>query len=320
MEAIDQAEFHFSQGAGMAVAVMVGFLVFAVALDLTWAQFRRVLRSPKAPGIGLIAQFLVLPAVAFLVGILLVGTPSVAIGLLLVTCCPGGALSNYLTGVARGDVATSISMTAVSTVIGVFLTPLLFAFWASLNSETAPLLHEVVIDFRKVVMMLMIMLLLPVASGMLVRARRPEMADNIRLWARRAAMLVFATVVTLVLGSNFELLVEFAVLALLPVLLTFATAVVLGWGLARTTGLTPTKRRAVAIEVAMQNVALAIGMAMAFFPSLAGVAVTSALWGVVHLTFGSALAVAWKRVPVAEAELGRDAGMSVSRKNLRPPG
>lgn len=66
MEAIDQAEFHFSQSAGVAIAVMVGFLVFAVALDLTWVQFRRVLKSPKAPGIGLVAQFLVLPAVAFL--------------------------------------------------------------------------------------------------------------------------------------------------------------------------------------------------------------------------------------------------------------
>jgi BASS family bile acid:Na+ symporter len=210
-------------------------------------------------------------------------------------------------------------MTAVSTVIGVFLTPLLFAFWASLNSETAPLLREVVIDSRKVVMMLVIMLLLPVGSGMLVRAKRPDVADNIRRWVRRAGMLVFATVVTLVLGSNFELLVDFAALALLPVLLTFATAVLFGWGLARTTGLAPAKRRAVAIEVAMQNVALAIGMAVAFFPSLAGVAVTSALWGVVHLTFGLALALAWKRVPVAEAELGRDPKMSASQKNLRPP-
>jgi bile acid:Na+ symporter, BASS family len=289
----------------MAVAVMVGFLVFAVALDLTWAQFRRVLKNPKAPGIGLVAQFLILPMVAFGVGHLLASTASVAIGLLLVTCCPGGALSNYLTGVARGDVATSISMTGVSTIIGVFLTPLLFAFWASMNSETAPLLREVVIDFKKVVMMLMIMLLLPVGSGMLVRAKRPDMADNIRLWVRRAAMLVFATVVALVLGSNFELLVDFAVLALLPVLLTFATAVVLGWGLARTTGLVPAERRAVAIEVAMQNVALAIGMAVAFFPSLAGVAVTSALWGVVHLTFGFALAAAWKRVPLAQPVAGK---------------
>jgi BASS family bile acid:Na+ symporter len=94
VEAIDQAPFNFSPTVGLAVGVMVGFLVFAVALDLTWAQFHRVLRRPKAPLIGLVAQYLVLPSVAFGVGLVMVDTPSIALGLLLVTCCPAGALSN----------------------------------------------------------------------------------------------------------------------------------------------------------------------------------------------------------------------------------
>src|SRR5690554_1815420 len=114
MQKIDQALFNFSPTAGLAVAVMVGFLVFAVSLDLTWDQFARVLKKPKAPGIGLLAQYLVLPAAAFGVGLFMASTPSIALGLLLVACCPAGALSNYLTGVARGSVATSVSMTAVS--------------------------------------------------------------------------------------------------------------------------------------------------------------------------------------------------------------
>ena len=98
MEAIDQAQFNFSPAAGLAVAVMVGFLVFAVALDLTWDQFQRVLTRPKAPLIGLVAQYLILPSVAFGISLMMADTPSIALGLLLVTCCPAGALSNYLTG------------------------------------------------------------------------------------------------------------------------------------------------------------------------------------------------------------------------------
>lgn len=94
MDAIDQAPFNFSPTVGLVVAVMVGFLVFAVALDLTWDQFYRVLRRPRAPLIGLAAQFLVLPGVAFAVAVTTVDTPSIALGLLLVTCCPAGALSN----------------------------------------------------------------------------------------------------------------------------------------------------------------------------------------------------------------------------------
>ena len=125
MEAIDQAQFNFSPTIGLAVSVMVGFLVFAVALDLTWEQFHRVLRRPKAPLIGLVAQYVILPGVAFGVALMTVDTPSIALGLLLVACCPAGALSNYLTGVARGSVATSVSMTAISTLFSIAAIPLL---------------------------------------------------------------------------------------------------------------------------------------------------------------------------------------------------
>ena len=187
MEAIDQAQFNFSPAAGLAVAVMVGFLVFAVALDLTWDQFQRVLTRPKAPLIGLVAQYLILPSVAFGIGLTTVGTPSIALGLLLVTCCPAGALSNYLTGVARGSVATSVSMTAISTLFSIAATPVLFAFWASMNPDTTAVLQRIDIDPRRVIVMLVIMLVVPVTTGMLIRARRPDTADRIRAPSRRLA-------------------------------------------------------------------------------------------------------------------------------------
>jgi BASS family bile acid:Na+ symporter len=278
---------------------MVGFLVFAVALDLKFGHFVRVLRAPRAPGIGLIAQFVILPAVAWSVGLFFAATPSVALGLLLVACCPGGALSNYLTGVARGDVATSISMTAVSTLVCVIATPLLFAFWASMNPATTEILRRIDIDPRRVVLMLSIMLLVPVSAGMLIRARRPDAADRMRRWVRRGAGVVFGGVVLMVIGANLGTLLQFAIGALPPVVLTFAVAVTLGWVLARGAGLVAAQRRAVALEVGMQNVALAIAMGVAFFPALSGVAITALLWGVVHLIFGPALALTWKRVSPA---------------------
>lgn len=300
MAAIDQAAFNFNPQAGLVVAVMVGFLVFAVALDLTWDQFRRALREPKAPGVGLLAQYLILPAVAFGIGLLMAGTPSIALGLLLVACCPAGALSNYLTGVARGSVATSVSMTAISSLTSVATTPLLFAFWASLNPATSAVLQQINIDPRRVVMVLVIMLIAPIAAGMFIRARHPQTADQIRLWVRRIAGIVFAMVVGIFLLGNIKVLGSFARDALPPVLITFAVAVTLGWGLARVSGLMAASRRAVALEVAFQNVALAIGLAVTFFPALAGVAITSILWGVVHLTLGFAIAAMWMRMPITD--------------------
>src|SRR5690554_2994608 len=154
----------------MIVGVMVGFLVFAVSLDLTWEKLLRVLKRPKAPAIGLVAQFGILPAIAFLAGLYLTEAPGIALGLLRVTCCPGGALSNYLTGVAKGDVATSISMTTVSTLFNIILTPVLFAFWASLNPSTLTLLQNISMSPQRVIMTLLIMLFIPVAAGILLQA------------------------------------------------------------------------------------------------------------------------------------------------------
>lgn len=300
MEPIDQALFNFSPRAGLAVAVMVGFLVFAVALDLTWDQFRRIFRSPRAPGVGLAAQYLILPAAAFGIGMLMAATPSIALGLLLVACCPAGALSNYLTSVARGSVATSVSMTAISTLFSIVVTPLLFAFWASMNPGTRAVIERIEIEPVRVFMVLLIMLVVPVTTGMLIRARKPGTADNIRLWVRRIAGLVFAVVVAVLLLGNISVLGSFASIALPPVLVTFAVAVLVGWGLARVSGLVAADRRAVTLEVAFQNVALAIGLAVAFFPDMAGVAITSILWGVVHLTAGFAIAAMWMRMPVPD--------------------
>jgi bile acid:Na+ symporter, BASS family len=303
MDAIDQAPFNFSPTVGLVVAVMVGFLVFAVALDLTWDQFYRVLRRPRAPLIGLAAQFLVLPGVAFAVAVTTVDTPSIALGLLLVTCCPAGALSNYLTGVARGNVATSVSMTAISTLFSIVLTPLLFGFWATANPSTRAVLQRIEIEPARVIVTLVVMLIAPVTAGMLIRARWAQQADRMRLWSRRLAGVVFGVVVAILLLGNIRVLGTFAGTALPPVLATFTVAVALGWGLARLSGLLAADRRAVTLEIAFQNVALAIGMAVVFFPALAGVAITAIMWGVVHLTLGFALAAIWMRVPITDGSL-----------------
>ena len=296
MDDIDQIPFNFDPRIGMMVGVMVGFLVFAVSLDLTREKLLRVFKRPKAPTIGLVAQFGILPAIAFLVGLYLTEAPSIALGLLLVTCCPGGALSNYLTGVAKGDVATSISMTTVSTLFSIILTPVLFAFWASLNSSTLAVIQNIRMDPQRVIMTLLIMLVIPVTAGMLLRAKRPDTANRIRKAVRLIAGIVFAVIVSIIIGSNFKSLALLAHTALFPVVLTFVVAVGLGWGIGSLAGLMAAERRAVAIEVAFQNVALAIGLGIAFFPSLAGIAAVSILWGIVHLTLGTGLALIWSRI------------------------
>ncbi|MDF9798217.1 BASS family bile acid:Na+ symporter [Catalinimonas alkaloidigena] len=298
MDDINQIPFNFDPRIGLIVGIMVGFLVFAVSLDLTWAKVMSVLKNPKAPIIGLLAQFGILPAIAFLAGLYLSDAASIALGLLLVTCCPGGALSNYLTGVAKGDVATSISMTTVSTLFSIVLTPVLFTFWASMNTSTLEVLQNISMDPQQVIISLLIMLVVPVTAGMLLRANRPHTANHIRGMVRLIAGIVFFVIVAMLIGSNFKSLALLAQVALFPVLFTFVFAVGLGWGIGWVVGLLAAERRAVAIEVAFQNVALAIGLGITFFPSLGGIVAVAILWGIVHLLLGSGLALGWSHIRI----------------------
>jgi BASS family bile acid:Na+ symporter len=297
MDGIDRAEFQFDPRFGIVVGILVAIMVFAIALDLRWEHFKRILRSPRPIVVGMVAQLAFMPALAFLVARAMVHTPSVALGLLLVACCPGGAVSTYLTGVARGDVATSVTLSTLNTVTSIVTLPLIFGLWASANPTTAGLLREVGVDPVKLVMMFVVTVALPILAGMLLHARRPDLADRIRVWVRRVAAILFAIVVVTGVSTNIRLLLDFAREAALPTFLCCAGSTALGWGLGWVTRVIEPDRRAVAIEVGGQNVALAIGMALAFFPSHVGVAVMGAVWSVVQISLLVSLALIWRSTP-----------------------
>ena len=141
--AIDQIQLNFNPQGLLVINAAIGLMMLGVALDLKLDDFKRIVRAPKAPVIGLTAQFILLPAFTFLLTLLIRPHPSMALGMILVAACPGGNLSNIMTYLARGNSAISISMTAVSTVAAIIMTPLNLAVWGSLNPATAPILERV---------------------------------------------------------------------------------------------------------------------------------------------------------------------------------
>ncbi|MGH8572407.1 MAG: bile acid:sodium symporter family protein [Gammaproteobacteria bacterium] len=296
-QTIDQAQFQFDPRAGIVIGVLVAIMVFGVALDLRWEHFRRILKDPRAPIVGLFAQFVVLPAIALAISHLLVRTPSVALGLLLVASVPGGAVSNYMTYLARGDVATSVAITAVTTLGCIIITPLLFGVLASANPATAGLLRQLGVSPAELILMFMFTVGLPIAGGMLLAARRPRVADRIRVWIRRLSMILFAVAVVTGTAVNIGLLVRHASESLLPAVLACALALAVGWTSSKLAGLGAADRRAVTIEAGGQQAGVAIGIAITFFPSLAGVAVMCAVWGVVQVAFIVPLVAIWARMP-----------------------
>ena len=295
MTPLDQITLNFNRESLLALNALIGLMIFGTALDIRVADFARVARSPRGPLIGLAAQFLLLPAATFLLISVLPIPPSVALGMILVAACPGGNLSNVVTHLARGNVALSVSMTAVSSLAATLLTPFNLAFWGSLNPATAEVLRTVHLDPVDVLRTIILILALPVAAGMLTAHLHPRLARRLILPFKRGSVLLFLTFVALALLANWRNFLQAIGLVALTVALHNASALALGYFAARAGKLPEADARAVSIEVGIQNSALALALIFTFFDGLGGMAVIAGWWGVWHIIAGISLAIYWSR-------------------------
>lgn len=292
---IDQVHLDFSPSSLLVLNVVLGLVMFGVALDLQIDDFKRVIAEPRAAIVGLICQLVLLPAMTYLLVVALDPRPSIALGMMLVAACPGGNMSNFFTHLSRGNTGLSISMTSVVTLGAVVTTPFNLAFWASLRPGTAKLLTEVHVDPVKMVTIIALLLAVPIALGMTVRARWPEAADR---WSKRFKILslgVFAAFVVIALGKNFGPFLDHIHQVFFAVLIHNGLALLLGYAVARTAGLPERDRRAVTIEVGIQNAGLGLVLIFNFFGGLGGMAIIAAWWGVWHLVAGLTLGTYWSR-------------------------
>ena len=270
-------------------------LVFGIALETRFRDLREVLRQPRAMLVGVLAQFVLLPAVFWAVIQLLQPAPSIALGLLLVACSPPGSTSNVLTHRAGGNVALSVSMTAVSNLIAIIVLPLNFAFWASRSADTAALLRTVSLDPWEVMAHIALMIGIPFATGVLVRERWPARADRLYRVLRPISLVILLLFVVVAVASNAKHFVTWGSLILGVVVVLDAIAFATGYGLATLCGLDEYNRRAVAFEVGIRNTSLSLAMVFTFFGGLGGMALVTGFWGAWDLSAGLLLAAWWAR-------------------------
>jgi BASS family bile acid:Na+ symporter len=219
--------------------------------------------------------------------------------MILVASCPGGNVSNFITHLAGGNTAVSVSMTAISTAAATVLTPLNIALWGSLDPGTAGLLRQVAVDPVGMISTVMLVLAVPLVLGMVVAARAPRVAARLRRPMRIGSLGFFALFVVLAFRANVDHFVSFIGLVFAPVLVQNALAFGLGWGLARVARLAPRDVRAVTIEVGIQNSGLGLVLVFTFFGGLGGTAIVAAWWGIWHIVAGMTLALFWSRRPLA---------------------
>ena len=292
MEAVT---IDFNPESLIALNVMIAIMMFGVSLELRRDDFKRILLKPKAPVIGLCLQFVLLPSLTCLVTYMLNVDPMLALGMILVASCPGGTFSNIMTWLAKGNVAVSVSMTGVSSLAASVMTPFNFALFGYINPNTRPLLTEISMDPLSLLLLVVLVLGVPLMLGMLVGPKFPNLSKKIETPLKVFAMLLMLLLAGLAFAKNTDQFVQYFDLFFWLVVAHNGLALTLGYFGAKLSKLPEADCRAIALEVGIQNGALALIIIFTFFPQASGMLLIAAFWGVWHLVSGLSLSFYWSR-------------------------
>lgn len=276
------------------LSLALGVIMLAMGLTLTFDDYRKLAAAPRALVAGVALQFAVMPLTGFAIARGLALEPGLAVGLILVACCPGGTASNIVTFLARGNVALSVVMTMASTLAAVVLTPLLTGWLAGAYVE---------IDRLNLLLNMVSIVLVPVVLGTLLNRLFPRVAERVNAVLPLVAIVLVILIVGGIVGGAKAQIAQHAGVLLLATFLLHAVGFVLGYVLARALGLEEIAARTISIEVGMQNSGLGSGLAKtpAFAAQFADItqaalapvpAAISAVW---HVLIGSLLAGWWRR-------------------------
>ncbi len=300
LEVLDNVKLNFSPAGLLALNIVIAFIMFGVALDIKMEHFKQLLMRPKSVIVGVVSQFILLPAVTFLFIVLLNPTPTVALGMILIASCPGGNISNFMSAMAKGNLALSVSLTAIATLSATFMTPINFALWGDLfihfhNSAGADnYLVPIKIDFYQMAQTVIILLGIPVVAGLLCARHFPKLTIRIKKPIRKLSIIIFIGFVVVLLSANFDHFKKFVHLVFIIVLVHNTLALLTGFSISSVLRLPRIDKRTITIETGIQNSGLALVLMFnpKIFPpelELGGMTIIAAWWGVWHIISGFAV-------------------------------
>lgn len=295
---VDDIRIAFSDSSLTTLKIVVGAILFGIALDTPLSSFATALRRPVVIGIGVVAQFLLLPALTFVLTLALHVQGSVALGMILVACCPPGNVSNILTHRSGGDVALSVSMTSVGNILAIVLMPLNFAFWGSLHPTGGDILDRlgdhVDLSVSSMLGEIAFVILVPFAAGITIRRLWPRVARVAYRIVGPVSFLALAAVIAVGIANNWGIFVHHLGIVFVAVLLHDALALLIGFAIARATRLPESSTKAMTFEVGIRNAGLGLLLVFTFFGGLGGMALVAAWWGIWDIVAGLAVAQVWR--------------------------
>lgn len=267
------------------IAIGLGIIMLGMGMTLRFADLRDALKLPKAALIGILGQFLLMPFIGWSVVQLFQLKGDLAVGMILVSCCPGGTASNVVCFLARANVALSVLMTMCSTLLAIGLTPYLTKGYAAINQS----FH---VDAPQMVLTMITIVLLPVLAGILLNTFLGKRLNLVREISPLASILVIVIIVGAIIGDRKGDILEHKATLLPAVFVLHAAGFLIGYGWARLFRLQERESRTVCIEVGMQNSGLGSSLATKHFSVLA--ATPCAISALYHCLIGSFLASIWR--------------------------
>ena len=205
MQELDDVQIHFDSNGLMIMNIALAVVMFGVALGITIEDFKNLFKNPKLVLLGVTSQFILLPLLTYVLIIIIKPQPSVALGMMMVAACPGGNISNFMTHMAKGNTALSISLTAFATFLAMFMTPFNFQLYGNLYQPTAEILQTVELDPFELVKLVMLILGIPLVLGMFLRSKNKALADKLSKILKPLSILVFIAIVVIAFSNNLDI-------------------------------------------------------------------------------------------------------------------
>lgn len=277
---------------------LLGIIMFGMGMALRLEDFRIVFSRPRDVIIGCLAQFTIMPLLAWGLSRLFSLDEALALGVVLVGCCPGGTASNVITYLAKGDLALSVGMTGISTLLAPFLTPLLT--WALAGKS-------VNVDVTGMLLSILWVVILPIVIGLIVKWIWPKFTERATDYLPAISSIVIALIVAIIISANADKLLAGGLIIVIVVMLHNICGLSLGYLIGRLLGLAGPKKRAISIEVGMQNSGLASSLATIHFAAYPLATIPGAIFSVWHNISGALVARLYTRV-------GENASTHIHRK------
>lgn len=315
LEGLSDLTINFGEGGMMIVNIILAFVMFGVALGIKTSTFKEVFKKPKSVIVGVLMQWIGLPLVTFLVALALNQwiTPMIALGMILVACCPGGNISNFISSLSKGNVELSVSMTAITTAFAPIVTPFNFWFWGNLYAHIVSVkqnIPELSIPFLPMLYQILLLLGLPIVLGLLFARRHPNATKKITKPAQVLSILLFIGMVIASASQNWQIIVDNIIYVFFIVLLHNACALATGYFGGRLAKLPIKDCRSMTVEIGIQNSGL--GLVLLFNPVIfqpevwhqhyGGMLLVTAWWGIWHIIAGLTVAFFFRRKPLPQQE------------------